>query len=260
MKGNRAKLKTEKQGIRLTMSVDNSFSNIYQRFCSLVRQVEIMSPLLSNLGVSISLQSKFYSLEIMQIETKKRVEQTFVTYNNEKGHQDHIVLNKLGKDINESIAYFEAYLNAFYSLFQIIAKVTPYFFNDEKLKENVLHGEFAKEMEIFHNCPTLDLDYANYLETMAWYRELMYNRHAVTHHVAVFLAFDKEHIVFIDMPKKRIDFFEQDKPNKKLTDYIEKNWSSLFEYLDFYERHFKDFKIIADQLGELEFIKKATAK
>lgn len=242
------------------MAVGNSFSEIYQRFYSLVRQVEMMSPLLTNLGLSTSLQSKFYSLELMQIETKKRVEQTFATYKNEKAQQDHIVLKELGKNLNESIAYFEAYLNAFYSLFQIIAKVTPYFFNDEKLRKNVMHGEFAKEIEIFHNCPTLDLDYANYLETMTWYSELMYNRHAVTHHVAVFLAFDKEHIVFIDMPKKRIDFFEQGKPNKKLIDYIEKNWSSLFEYLDFYERHFRDFKIIAYQLEELEFIKKATTK
>jgi hypothetical protein len=242
------------------MSVGNSPSEIYQRFYSLVRQVEMMSPLLTNLGLSISLQSKFYSLELMQIETKKRVEQTFATYKSDKAKQDHIVLKELGKNLNESIAYFEAYLNAFYSLFQIIAKVTPYFFNDEKLRKNVLHGEFAKETEIFHNCPILDPDYANYLETMTWYRELMYNRHAVTHNAAVFLAFDKEHIVFIDMPKKRIDFFEQGKPNEKLIDYMEKNWSSLFEYLDFYEKHFRDFKIIADQLEELEFIKKATTK
>jgi hypothetical protein len=242
------------------MSIDKPLSEIYQRFYSLVRQVEMASPLLFNLGLSMSLQSKFYSLELMQIETKKRVEQTSATYQKEKAQQDHIVLKELGKNLNESVAYFEAYLNAFYSLFQIIAKVTPYFFNDNRLKKNVLHGEFSKEIEIFHNCPTLDLDYANYLETMTWYRELMYNRHAVTHHAAVFLAFDKEHIVFIDMPKKRIDFFEQGKPNKKLIKYIEQNWVSLFEYLDFYERHFRVSKIINDPLEELEFIKKETTK
>lgn len=151
-------------------------------------------------------------------------------------------------------------MNAFYSLFQIVAKVTPYFFNLEKLTENVLEGNFGEEVRIFKDIPTLDLEYANYLEAMTWYRELMYNRHAVTHHVSVFLAFDKDHIVFIDMPKKRIDFFENGKPNKKVIDYIEQNWASLFQYLNFYEKHFRDCEVIVDPLKEMEFIKKSIVK
>ena len=42
--------------------------------------------------------------------------------------QKKILLSDTTKAMNEAQAFFEAYLNAFYSLLQILAKVTPSFY------------------------------------------------------------------------------------------------------------------------------------
>jgi hypothetical protein len=95
---------------------------------------------------------------------------------------------------------------------------------------------------------------------MIWYDELMNNRHAVTHNVSAFLGFGEREIVFIHMPKQRIDFFENGKPTKKLEEYILNNWDSLFSFFNFYVEHFSSREIFVDKEAELNELRKIHRK
>jgi phenylacetate-coenzyme A ligase PaaK-like adenylate-forming protein len=47
---------------------------------------------------------------------------------------------------------------------------------------------------------------------------------------------------------------------KKLLEYIETNWESLFSFLDFYSKHFSNSSIYPDKLEELEKINRLISK
>lgn len=229
---------------------------IYDSFYRLVRKVENESPLLSNVSVGLSLVSKLHSLEIMQRYTIRNARNLFASYEREK-NEPVIFPKDVNKYINEAIAFFEAYLNAFYSLFQIIGKITPYFYDRKKFEKKVPDEYFERQKSYFSLHKNIDADYARYLEnSMKWYDDLVCNRHAISHNASAFLGFGKQEIEFIHMPKKRIDYFENGKPTKKLIEYIQANWISLFDYLDFYVKHFSDYKLFVEKDQELKTVQK----
>ena len=226
---------------------------IYHEIRELVSKVERLSPRLFNLGLRYSFDTKLRCLEIMQKYTLERIRELFKI--SEKEKENSIYLQDTTKHLYESIAFFEAYLNAFYSFLQIIGKLTPYFYDRKKLKKSIPDDYFARQSNYFIDNPNVDPKYSSYLkDKMAWHDELMYNRHAITHNVSAFLGFGKKEIVFIDMPKRQIDFFESGKPTKKLEQYILNNWNSLFKFLNFYVEHFSNRQIFADTEKELKEI------
>jgi hypothetical protein len=237
-----------------------SHREIYDRIRNLVSKVQRLSPYLLNLGLVYSFQAKMASLEIMQKYTLERIRELFKT--SEKEKKKSIYLKDTSRLLNEGIAFFEAYLNAFYSLLQIIGKVTPYFYDKKKLKQPIPNDTFDKQFRYFANKnPDVDPEYSNYLKNnMIWYDELMNNRHAVTHNVSAFLGFGEREIVFIHMPKQRIDFFEKGKPTKKLEEYILNNWDSLFSFFNFYVEHFSSREICVDKEAELKELRKIHRK
>jgi len=228
---------------------------IYSKFLSLINKVSHSSPLLSNLGIGVSTQSKFMSLQIMQNYTMEKSRLLFDTMKKER--DTSIYLKNTTECHRECTAFFEAYLNAFYSFFQMIAKVTPYFY-DKKTKANRIPDRyFAVQMKHLIDNPAIDIQYANYLKNnMDWYVELELNRHAISHNVAAFLGFGKEEVEFIHMRKRQIDFFKHGKPTKKIEKYIVANWNSLFSFLKFYVDHFSNRKIFVDKAKELEKVRK----
>jgi len=241
------------------MGEDRSKKEIYHDFRTLVMKAERESPLLSNLGIGLSFSSKFRSLEIMQKITLEKAGELFESYKEEKS-KSSIFSEDLNRYSNECIAFFEAYLNAFYSLLQIIGKVTPYFFNSDELKKNVLKGYFETQVTYFKEHPKTDYEYSNYLANMSWYKELIFNRHAITHNASAFLGFGKDEVVFIHMPKKRIDYFENGKPSKKLIEYISANWNSLFDFLNFYVNHLSNREIFVNKEKEMETVRQLVSQ
>lgn len=231
---------------------------IYSNFITLVKKVENSSPLLTNLGIVLSFSSKMASLEVMKKYTIKASNALFKTYLDEKKSHKSIVPKDLNLYYQECVAFFEGYLNAFYSLLQVIGKITPYFYEQEDLKKI----EFGEQIEYFSiKKPDLDITYGEYLKNnLSWYSKLVCNRHGITHNVAVFLGFGKTEIEFIHMPKRRIDYFQNGKPSKKLIDYLKTNWNSLFDYMNFYFRHFSNLSIFVDKEKELSEIQKILSK
>ncbi len=241
------------------MGKDKSKKEIYHNFRTLVMKVERESPLLFNLGIGLSFSSKFSSLEIMQEATLEKAGELFDSYKEEKSKAS-VFSEDLNRYFNECVAFFEAYLNAFYSLFQIIGKVTPYFFDSDELKKNVLDGDFGSQVTYFKEHPETDYEYSDYLANMSWFKELMLNRHAITHHASAFLGFGKDEVVFIHMPKKRIDYFENGKPTKKLIEYISASWNSLFVFLDFYVNHFSNREVFVNKEKEMETVRQLVSQ
>jgi len=231
---------------------------IYDQIRNLVSKVQRLSPHLFNLGVVYSFHTKMRSLEIMQKYTLERIRELFKASEKEK---NSIYLKDTSRLLDEGIAFFEAYLNAFYSLLQIIGKITPYFYDKKKLKQLIPDDYFAKQISYFVNNNSVDPEYSSYLKNrMKWHDELMSNRHAITHNVSAFLGFGEREIVFINMPKRKIDFFENGKPTKKLEEYILNNWNSFFEFLNFYLEHFSSREIFVDKAAELKELKKIRTK
>ena len=237
-----------------------SHKEIYVQTRNLVAKVEHMSPWLFNRGVGYSFHTKMVSLEIMQKYTLERIRELFKAYRKEK--KNSIYLKDTTRLLDEGIAFFEAYLNAFYSLLQIIGKITPYFYDKKKLKQPIPNNTFDEQFRYFANeNPDVDPEYSSYLKkNMIWYDELMSNRHAITHNVSAFLGFGEKEIVFIHMPKRKIDFFEQGKPTKKLEEYILNNWNSLFDFFNFYVEHFSSREIFVDTERELKKLRKIFRK
>jgi hypothetical protein len=101
------------------------------------------------------------------------------------------------------MAFFEAYLNAFYSLFQIIAKVTPYIYDRKAIKKKIPDEYFEWQKNFFITNRDIDENYTKYLEEQTiWYDDIVCNRHAISHNISVFLGFGKEQIESIHIPKK----------------------------------------------------------
>jgi hypothetical protein len=62
------------------------------------------------------------------------------------------------------------------------------------------------------------------------------------------------------MPKRRIDYFENGKPLKKLVEYISANWNSLFDFLNFYVNHFSNREIFVNKEKEMETVRQLVSK
>jgi len=195
----------------------------------------------------------------MQKYTLQRIQECFDTAKEERKNSIH--LRDMGKLLDESVAFFEACLNAFYSFLQIIAKVTPYFYDREKLSEPIPDRDFGSQIDHFKKKPDVDDKYSNYLtNNIEWYKDFVDNRHAITHNVSAFLGFGKEEVEFIDMPEGRIDFFKTGKPTKELEKYILTNWDSLFKFLDFYAEHFSSCEVFVDKEAEAKELWKILRK
>lgn len=236
-----------------------SLKEIFDKVRNLISKVQRLSPRLFNLGLVYSFDTKIRCLQIMQKYTLERIRELFKAYEKEK--ENSIYPKDTTRLLHEGIAFFEAYLNAFYSLLQIIGKVTPYFYDKRKLMKSIPDDYLAKQISYFLNNPDVDPEYSSYLRTnMTWHDELMSNRHAITHNVSAFLGFGEREIVFIDMPKRRIDFFENGKPTKKLEEYVLNNWNSLFKFFSFYVGHFSSREIFVDKEVELKELTKIHRK
>jgi len=179
------------------------------------------------LGYTTDFESKMASFEIMHRYTLEKSKQLEIIAKEEK-KQDKVLMTETSTSIYEVSAFFEAYLNAFYSLLQIIAKLTPFFYKKDIPKIKIQDNSFGEQVDFFVNrSPTLDPEFSSYLSSMllGWYKVLRENRHAITHRAAIFIGFEKDgSIVFLDPPKnedKRY-WLKTNKPNKSLENYQKK--------------------------------------
>lgn len=194
------------------------------------------------LGYRISFTIKLRSLETMYRNTLNKSKELEDVSKTEEGE---ILKTKTTNVWYEAIAFFEAYLNAFYSLLQIIAKFTPYFYPKEKselIKKSLgFEDNFGKLVNFLREESNVDPDFSAYLRTrLGWYNILRNNRHMITHEASAFLGFGQDgKIVFLDYPKKGFSWFNTDKSTRDLGDYLKKSFRCLFGFLDFYVNHFR---------------------
>ena len=219
------------------------YRQIYHEMVSLLRDSKTINPKLFGYGMSFS--SKMSSLERMYLTTLKKSKKLEEVAKKEKA-EEKVLLKETTKAWNEAVAFFEAYLNAFYSLLQIIAKVTPYFYEEEKSESLGRIGKgfgdnFGELINFFQDNTNIDPEFSSYITTkLGWYKILRNNRNMITHEGSAFLGFKEDgKIVFIDYPKKGFSWFEPKKSTRDLEDYLGQSFKDLFDFLDFYVNHFR---------------------
>ena len=215
---------------------------IYYDTYSLIRNLEAINPKLFGYGMSFLI--KLRSVETMYNTTLTRSKELEATYR-EESKGETIIARGTTDAWYETIAYFEGYLNAFYSLLQITAKVTPFFYEKQKLKllERKLGfaDNFGNLVNFLSENSDFDPELSSYLEAkLDWYKILRNNRHMITHEGSAFLGFGEDGgIMFIDYPRKGFSWFKKKKSTRELENYMEQSFNSLFEFLDFYVNHFR---------------------
>lgn len=221
------------------------YRRIYQEMISLLNDSRTVDPKI--FGYRMSFSIKMFSLEMMYRATLKKSKELEDVAKKEKA-EGNVLLKETGKAWNKSIAFFEAYLNAFYSLLQIIAKITPYFYGKEKSKvlgetTKGFGDNFGQLINYLKNKSNIDPEFSSYLrEKLEWYETLRNNRHMITHEGSAFLGFAQDgKILFIDYPhpKKGFSWFEPKKSTKGLQNYLNQSFNDLFEFLDFCVKHFR---------------------
>ncbi len=191
----------------------------------------------------LAFTSKFASLEIMHHYTLDRCKVLPKTLENEK--KIRIVLTETTLNINEVEAFFEAYLNAFYSLLQVLAKFTPFFYKKEFPNIQIIDENFGKQIEFFRiNKDVPDEKFSKYVENelYPWYKTLKEYRHAITHRAAIFVGFEQDDsIVFLKPPEEdETNFwFKKNKPSVRMVNYVKETFQNLFKFLEFYVNHFR---------------------
>lgn len=218
------------------------YRRIYNEMVSLLRFSRTIDPKL--FGYEMAFISKMSSLETMYREALKRSKELEEVAKEEQA-EGKVLLNGTTKALYRAIAYFEASLNAFYSLLQVIAKVTPYFYEKEESEQLRRIGKgwgdnFGKLVRFFKDNTSIDPEFSSYVATkLKWYETLRNNRHMITHEGSAFLGFKGDgKIVFIDYPKKKFSWFGQNKQTKELENYLNQSFNDLFDFLDFYANHF----------------------
>jgi len=189
------------------------------------------------INYSMAFASKMACFEIMYRETLKKVKNLETVAKEEKS-EDKVAMNKTTRAWYEATAFFEAYLNSFYSLLQIIAKFTPLFYG--KNRDIIPDDNFGKQVNFFVTHPRFDVDFSSHLtDRLSWYKTLRDNRHAITHRLSAFLGFEKDwRIVFVDYPKKEFDWFGE-KSFRDIEGYLDQSFNDLFDFLEFYTQHFR---------------------
>lgn len=219
------------------------YRQIYQEMLSLLGNLKSTDS--KPFGYRMAFQAKMKSLEIMYFATLEKSKKLEVVAKKEMAEKKAL-LKETGKAWNETVAFFEAYLNAFYSLLQVIAKITPYFYEEEKSESlrkmaSRFVYNFGKLMKYFKDNPNFDPEFSSYIATkLRWYEILRNNRHTITHQESAFLGFKEDgKIVFLDYPKKGFSWFKQKKSTRELEDYLTRSFHDLFDFLGFYVKHFR---------------------
>lgn len=219
------------------------YRRIYHEMLSLLGSLRFIDS--KSFGYRMAFQTKMKSLEIMYSTTLEKTKKLEVVAKKEKA-EENVLLKETSKAWNETVTFFEAYLNAFYSLLQVIAKVTPHFYKIEKSESlrdmtNRFGYNFGKLVKFFEDNPNFDPEFSSYIaKKLGWYKILRNNRHMITHEGSAFLGFKEDgKIVFLDYPKKGFSWFKQKKSTRELEDYLARSVHDLFDFLDFYVKHFR---------------------
>jgi hypothetical protein len=219
------------------------YRQIYQEMVSLLRDSEAIDTKM--LDYRLFFETKIFGLEMMHRNTLEQIKELEQVFKRETEDRKTI-LSEIDNTWNKAIAFFEAYLNAFYSLLQLIGKITSCFYQKEKAK---LEAKMAKQFDknfgtligILKSHSNIDPAFSSYLKTnLGWYETLRNNRHKITHEWSAFLGFTRDgKTLFLDYPNHKEEFSYPSKPTKDLEDYLNQNLDALFNFMDFYVKHFR---------------------
>jgi len=224
------------------------FKQIYQEMIAFLIDVKDIDPNMFEYGISFGL--KMFGLEEMHRRTLEKVKELEEAQKKESA-EAKVILELGGVYIakqtdlawRKSIAYFEAYLNALYSLLQVITKITLIVYQKSKkpIATEKMGDNLGSLVNYLKNNKTVDSDFSTYIDgKMGWYEIFRSNRHKITHNGSAFLMFDPDgKVTFLDYPKTESKLLDQNKSIKNLEGYLIRSFEDLFDFLDFYVRHFR---------------------
>jgi hypothetical protein len=221
---------------------------IYNDVILFLTDIKGIDPDMFEYGISFGL--KMFGLEEMHRRTLEKIKELEEAQKKESAGADVIfglrgiyIARQTDLAWKKSIAYFEAYLNALYSLLQVITKITLIIYRKTKkpIATEQMGDNFGTLVNYLKNNKTIDTDFANYIDgKMGWYDIFRSNRHKITHNGSAFLMFDPDgKVTFLDYQKTESKLLDQTKSIKNLADYLIKSFEDVFDFLDFYVKHFR---------------------
>lgn len=226
----------------------NKYQQIFDEFNAFLVGIKDIDPNMFEYGVSFGL--KVFALQEMHRKTLEKVKELEEVQKKENA-EAKVILQLGGIYIakntdmawKKSIAYFEAYLNAIYSLLQVIARITLIIYQKKSIATGEMGDNFGSLKTYLKDHKRVDTDFTTHIETkMGWYTTFKNNRHKITHNGSAFLMFDENgEVTFLDYANTESKLLDQNKSIKNLESYLLKSFEDLFDFLDFYEKHFREW-------------------
>jgi len=155
------------------------------------------------------------------------------------------IATETSKAYTRSVAYFEAYLNALYSLLQVVTKIAYLLYQKygQPLPFDLRKITFGDLKNHFKNNPSHNPVLFNYMnQKMGWYDTFRNNRHKITHDGSALLLFTPDgEIEFLDYPKDGTGFGGSNINKQGLENYLRNRFNDLFDFLEFYIKHFSQW-------------------
>ena len=165
---------------------------------------------------------------------------TLETVAAEEKKGEEVLLVRTTYYIQEAPLYLESFLYFLTSLFDILAKITLYFYPTHRAA--VPKHYFLRQIRFFTETePALDARYRGVLENnRKWIETVFENRNAFAHNFAPFFAFQNDGSVMFEHRKPENADLTRKKQFQSTRDYLMNTLTSLYAFLDEFVKVHRD--------------------
>lgn len=175
----------------------NKNHQIFEDFNSFLLTIRGIDPRMFEYGISFNL--KIFGLREMHLRTLDKAKELEEAQKRESVQAKSVLesgavffAKDTDKAYKDTIAYFEAYLNALYSLLQVITRISYLLYQTQGKPlpfewDRITFGDLKSH---FEQKPSHDPDFSSYVsQKMSWYSSFKNNRHKITHNGSALLLF-----------------------------------------------------------------------
>jgi len=128
----------------------------------------------------------------------------------------------------------EAYFYVLISTFDIIAKLTPYFYSEWEGDKDTKRY-FSHQIEFFKKNPMKDPKYTEYLnDNMKWFEKVREHRNELTHNGALYIFPTSKKKFYFGTKRNEKGFI----PNEEVENCIAETFQGFCNFLIYYNSHF----------------------
>jgi hypothetical protein len=180
---------------------------------------------------------KLFSVAILYDKCLRSLADLESAVRDEMAQVDTVAMPLTTNCLMETSTYFGSFHYFFYSLFEALAHITRYLYQDET-RGAIPSRDFASQVRYFTEIePGRNSEYTKLLEqSKPWIDPILTNRHAFTHFFTPFLGFDEAFSVIFEHRQPAVDSIDRKKTFEPLRTYTVKSFSNLLAFLTDYVR------------------------